>query len=105
MSTDYTWKTALSERKLRGIELYSALMRKEFMLARVRVLGCALLVAIALVATAPAWSQSASSGADTILNATETAKLLPGPVFFRGQSAPVQGRNSGGIKFADGMWS
>ena len=63
-----------------------------------------MLVAIALVSMAPAWSQSASSGTDTILNATETAKILPGPVFFRGQSAPVQGRNSGGIKSGDGMY-
>jgi hypothetical protein len=73
------------------------------MFARARVLGWALLVAIAPVTAGPVWGQSASSGTNTILNATEAAKLLPGPVFFRGQSAPVQGRNSGGIKFGDGM--
>jgi len=58
---------------------------------------------MALVALPQAWSQSAST-ADTILNATEAAKVLPGAVFFRGQSASVQGRNSGGVKFADGMY-
>ncbi len=57
-----------------------------------------------LLAAAPAWSQSPSTGTDTILNATEAAKVLPGAVFFRGQSASVQGRNSGGIKFGDGMY-
>jgi hypothetical protein len=71
------------------------------MFARVRVSGCALLVAIALVSMAPAWSQSASSG--TVLNAAEATKLLPASVFFSGQSAPVQARNSGGIKLGDGM--
>jgi hypothetical protein len=58
---------------------------------------------MALVALAPAWGQSAST-VDTILKATEAAKILPEKVFFRGQSATVQGRNSGGVKFADGMY-
>jgi hypothetical protein len=40
----------------------------------------------------------------TILHAAEAAKLLPDAVFFRGQSAPVQARNSAGIHFADGMF-
>ena len=71
------------------------------MFARVRVSGCALLVVIALLTAATAWSQSASTG--TILNPAEAAKLLPASVFFSGQSAPVQARNSGGIKFGDGM--
>jgi hypothetical protein len=42
--------------------------------------------------------------ADTLLHATEAAKLLPSAVFFKGQSAPIQGRNSGGVKFADGAY-
>jgi hypothetical protein len=37
----------------------------------------------------------------SVLNAEETAKIMPASVFFRGQSASVQGRNSGGIRFAD----
>jgi hypothetical protein len=35
-----------------------------------------------------------------VLTAPEAAKLLPNAVFFRGQSAPIQARNSGGVQFA-----
>ena len=35
-----------------------------------------------------------------VLTAQEAAKLLPDAVFFRGQSAPIQARNSGGVQFA-----
>jgi hypothetical protein len=35
-----------------------------------------------------------------VLTAPEAAKLLPDVVFFRGQSAPIQARNSSGIQFA-----
>jgi hypothetical protein len=41
---------------------------------------------------------------DTVLTTADTAKLLPASVFFRGQSATTQIRNSGGVKFADGMF-
>jgi hypothetical protein len=34
------------------------------------------------------------------LTAAEAAKFLPTTVFFRGQSAPIQARNSGGVQFA-----
>jgi hypothetical protein len=37
----------------------------------------------------------------TILNATEAQKIFPGSVFFKGQTAPTQGRNSGGLRLAD----
>jgi hypothetical protein len=33
-----------------------------------------------------------------VLTATEAAKFLPATVFFRGQSAPIQARNSGGVQ-------
>jgi hypothetical protein len=36
----------------------------------------------------------------TILNATEAAKILPATVFFQGQSAPIQARNSAGVRFS-----
>jgi len=42
--------------------------------------------------------------APAILHAAEAAKVLPDAVFFRGQSATVQARNSAGIRFADGMF-
>jgi hypothetical protein len=35
-----------------------------------------------------------------VLTAPEAAKFLPEAVFFRGQSAAIQARNSGGIQFA-----
>jgi hypothetical protein len=35
-----------------------------------------------------------------VLTASEAGKLLPNAVFFRGQSAPIQARNSGGVQFA-----
>ncbi|MBB5339922.1 hypothetical protein [Tunturiibacter gelidoferens] len=34
-----------------------------------------------------------------VLTATEAAQFLPATVFFRGQSAPIQARNSGGVQF------
>ena len=39
-----------------------------------------------------------------LLKAAEVGdKLFPDKVFFRGQSATVQGRNSGGVRYADGF--
>jgi hypothetical protein len=45
-----------------------------------------------------------AQGADTVLKPTDTPKLLPASVFYRGQSATTQLRNSGGVKFADGYF-
>lgn len=39
---------------------------------------------------------------NTILKPADTQKLLPAAVYYNGQSAPTQLRNSGGVKFADG---
>jgi len=42
---------------------------------------------------------------EVILKAADiTAKLFPERVFFRGQTAPVQFRNSGGVHFADDFY-
>jgi hypothetical protein len=57
--------------------------------------------AVLLLASSPVFAQSASP---TILHAAEAAKLLPDAVFFRGQSATIQARNSAGIHFADDMF-
>jgi len=63
------------------------------------------LLLASFVAAIPALCQTAApASGDSLLAAPEAAKVLPAAVFFRGQSAPVQGRNSGGIKFADGMF-
>ncbi len=37
-----------------------------------------------------------------VLNRDQAAAILPPSVFFRGQSASIQGRNSAGLKLADG---
>jgi hypothetical protein len=41
---------------------------------------------------------------EAVLTAPEATKLLPTAVFYRGQSAPTQTRNSGGVRFADGYF-
>ena len=41
---------------------------------------------------------------DTVLKAADVQKLLPAAVYYKGQSAPSQLRNSGGVKFADGSY-
>jgi hypothetical protein len=62
---------------------------------------CAL-VALSLSLAAKANAADSSSGA-SIMNAADAAKVLPATVFFRGQAASVQARNSGGVKLPDGM--
>src|ERR1700688_2390389 len=42
---------------------------------------------------------SAATGTK-VLTAAEAVKFLPDAVFFSGQSAPIQARNSGGVQFA-----
>jgi hypothetical protein len=41
---------------------------------------------------------------NTILAASDVQKLLPASVWYAGQSAPTELRNSGGVKFADGHY-
>lgn len=65
-----------------------------------RFLAVALAVC-GLVAPVAIRAQQASG---TILKASDTPSLLPERVFYRGQSAPTQLRNSGGVKFADGYF-
>jgi hypothetical protein len=45
-----------------------------------------------------------AQGSATILKPADTTKLIPSSVFYRGQSATTQLRNSGGVKFADGYY-
>lgn len=45
------------------------------------------------------------AGQDTVLKASDiTAKLFPEHVFFRGQVAPAQLRNTGGVRFTDDLF-
>ena len=45
-----------------------------------------------------------AQGGATILKPADTQKLLPPSVYYKGQSASVQVRNSGGVKFSDGYY-
>jgi hypothetical protein len=45
-----------------------------------------------------------AQGGASVLKPAEIEKLVPDSVFYRGQSATTQKRNSGGIKFADGFY-
>lgn len=49
---------------------------------------------------APTPSQT-QSNEPVLLKPAEVTTLLPSSVFFQGKTAPVQGRNSAGIRFAD----
>lgn len=49
-----------------------------------------------------AQAKGAAATPTTILLPADTAKLAPGTVFFRGQSATLQMRNTYGLRFPDG---
>jgi hypothetical protein len=75
---------------------------------RVRALLCLLsAIPLAVAAVSIARPQSAANSApvkEGVLAAADVGnKLLPEKVFFRGQIAPVQARNTGGVRYADGM--
>jgi len=53
------------------------------------------------IASAP---PAAVAQGDTVLKAADVQKLLPDTVWYKGQSAPAQKRNSGGVKTADGYF-
>jgi hypothetical protein len=59
--------------------------------------------ALALAAVASPLPTLAQSHA-AVLKAADAQKLLPARVYYKGQSASVQMRNSGGVKFADGYY-
>jgi len=46
----------------------------------------------------------AQAAGDTVLKNEDLHKLLPAQVYYKGQSAPTQLRNAGGIRFADGYY-
>ena len=77
------------------------LKRKQFV--KTLVLS-ALLPAITPLAL-PAQSALPKPEKDTVLKATDIQpKLFPESVFFRGQTAPAQMRNTGGIHFSDDLY-
>lgn len=54
---------------------------------------------VIMLAQAPAHAATAK-----ILDRAAASKIMPATVFFRGQTAPTQGRNSGGVHFANGKY-
>ena len=65
----------------------------------------ALLLFLGAVVTSalPVIAQTSPAQPETVLHPADVAKILPGSLFFRGQSATTQARNSGGVRFADGF--
>jgi hypothetical protein len=64
-----------------------------------------LLLCAVMAFSLPARPNAADSSASpATLKAGDTTNLMPATVFFRGQVASVQARNSGGVKLADGMF-
>lgn len=64
----------------------------------------ALCVALLCVAISPSLQAIPQAGAaqppSPIVSAAEAGKILPATVFFQGQSASIQARNSAGVRFA-----
>lgn len=56
------------------------------------------------MSVAPAALQAQGNGNATILKPADVEKLIPATVFYRGQAAATQLRNSGGVKFDDGFF-
>lgn len=65
---------------------------------------CAAFALVLFVSVSPMFAQTASvPQGEAILHPADLAKIVPGSVFFRGQSATTQLRNSGGVRFAHGF--
>jgi len=85
----------------------SAEMPKETHM-RIRTMLCLfpslLLAAAAILIAGPQKAADAAPVKEGVLTAAEVGnKLLPEKVFFRGQIAPVEARNTGGVRYADGF--
>jgi hypothetical protein len=64
------------------------------------VFAAAGVMLLGIMSAAPA----AVAQGGTVLKAADVQKLLPDAVWYKGQSAPSQKRNSGGVKFSDGSY-
>lgn len=68
------------------------------------VLFPTLILAMAASSLAQEQKSTAAPAKEGVLKATEVGdKLFPDKVFFRGQVASVQSRNTGGVRYADGF--
>lgn len=65
---------------------------------------CVVSALVLFVSVSPMFAQSAPvSQGEAVLHSADLAKIVPGSVFFRGQSATTQLRNAGGVRFAGGF--
>ena len=79
--------------------------REGYLSTRVGKIGLAVWMGLVAAAGLPHVAQAQGSGGNgTVLTAAETTKMLPEKVYFKGQSATTQLRNSGGVKFGDGLF-
>jgi hypothetical protein len=68
------------------------------------LLAAALPVAGGISFASPQTAANPPAAKEAILTSADVGdKLLPEKVFFRGQLAPVQSRNTGGVRYADGF--
>lgn len=74
------------------------------MILRTKFRVLALLSLLLSAAALSSFAQSTPSLPEAILHAADMPKLMPESVFFRGQTATTQIRNSGGVRFADGYF-
>jgi hypothetical protein len=73
--------------------------------ARFLVFSLLLLLTFSLRPVPNVVAGGAPAGQDTVLKAADiTPKIFPERVFFRGQVAPAQLRNTGGVHFADDFY-
>ena len=80
--------------------LPATFLRAKTICSIVPLLLCAM-VALSLSAQT---NVAPSSPGASVLKPGDMANLMPATVFFRGQVATVQARNSGGVKLPDGMF-
>lgn len=71
-------------------------------LLRVMIVAAAACVAFPITMPAQRTPADVAAQKSAILHPADLAKVVPGSVFFRGQSATTQLRNSGGVRFANG---
>lgn len=72
------------------------------MTRHLRSLRAALLITLLSLSVSLLAQAAPKPPAPGLLDRTQTAAILPDKVFYRGQSATIQGRNSAGIRLADG---
>jgi hypothetical protein len=78
-------------------------MEFKMKVSTLRIAALSLVLAASTFEVTHATAQAAStvSSSTAVLTAVETQKIFPPSVFFKGQTAPSQGRNSGGVRLAD----